>query len=230
VPSRRRLRTPTLLGVALALTASIAASGIAAAQSGPPSSSPAAASPGPTTADGRPDIIVVYLDDVAPHDGRLWSDARRTPTLKRLFVDEATTFDLAIGETPLCCPGRASLLTGLHTEHHRVDQNDATLFDPSVTLATELDAVGYETIWVGKYFNRIRDGVKRRRMPEQAAGWDVFDVQYENNGKFLDYDLWTRDGMVAYGTRPRTTARGWSSSERSTTCSRRRRGPRCSRS
>jgi arylsulfatase A-like enzyme len=38
---------------------------------------------------------------------------------------------------------------------------------------------------------------------EQAAGWDVFDVQYENNGKFLDYDLWTRDGMVAYGSRPK---------------------------
>ena len=40
-------------------------------------------------------------------------------------------------------------------------------------------------------------------MDEQAAGWDAFDVQYENNGKFLDYELWTRDGIIEYGTRPK---------------------------
>jgi arylsulfatase A-like enzyme len=125
------------------------------------------------------------------------------PTLARLFVDEATTFDLAIGETPLCCPARATLFTGLHTSAHGVDQNDATLFDPSVTLATELDAVGYETIFVGKYLNGLRDGVKRRGVRDHANGWDAFDVVYANNGKYLDYDLWTRDGIVEYGARPK---------------------------
>jgi arylsulfatase A-like enzyme len=40
-------------------------------------------------------------------------------------------------------------------------------------------------------------------MPDQAAGWDAFDVIYENNGKFLGYDLWTKDGIVEHGTRPK---------------------------
>lgn len=198
----RRLRPLPALAVAL-LAAGLSVPGGVLGQSEPPASTaPPSAAPA-VAGDDRPDIIVIYLDDVSPHDGRLWSDPRRTPTLTRFFVDEATTFDLAIGETPLCCPGRAGLLTGLHTEHHGVDQNHARLFDPSVTLATELDAVGYQTVWVGKYFNGLRDEVKRRRMPDQAAGWDAFDVIYENNGKFLDYDLWTRDGIVEYGSRPK---------------------------
>ena len=87
--------------------------------------------------DTRPDIIVIYLDDVNPHDARLWSDPGRTPTMTELFVDTATTFETSIGETPLCCPGRAGTLTGLHTSNHGVDENDVGLFDPSVTLATE---------------------------------------------------------------------------------------------
>ena len=61
--------------------------------------------------DPRPDIVVIYLDDVSPHDGRLWSEPERTPTLANLFVQTASTFSSAFGETPLCCPGRAATLT-----------------------------------------------------------------------------------------------------------------------
>ena len=42
--------------------------------------------------DPRPDIVVIYLDDVSPHDGRLWSEPERTPTLADLFVQTASTF------------------------------------------------------------------------------------------------------------------------------------------
>jgi N-acetylglucosamine-6-sulfatase len=190
------------IAIALATLVGLGGSGSTTGQSDAPASpQPSVGSPGPS-AETRPDIIVVYLDDVSPHDGRLWTNRRRTPTLARLFVEEATTFDLAISETPLCCPARATLLTGLHTSAHGVDQNDVRLFDPSVTLATELDAVGYETIIVGKYMNGLRDGVRRRDVADYAVGWDAFDVVYHDNGRYVDYDLWTRDGIVTHGRRP----------------------------
>ena len=46
------------------------------------------------------------------------------PTVKNLFVDHGIQFINAIGETPLCCPGRGILLTGLHAHNHGVLHND----------------------------------------------------------------------------------------------------------
>ncbi len=147
----------------------------------------------------RPDIVVLYLDDVDPHDGRLWNDPGRTPTLAHLFSEQGIEMTNAVAETPLCSPGRASFLTGRHMLNHGVDGNVARPFDPRVTIGTELQDSGYRTIFVGKYLNDLRSGVPRRQMRAHAAGWDDFDVIYEDNGQYLGYDLWTRDGIVRYG-------------------------------
>ena len=50
----------------------------------------------------RPDIVVIYLDDVDPHDARLWRNQKRTPTLASLFARSGVHFTSAISETPLC--------------------------------------------------------------------------------------------------------------------------------
>jgi N-acetylglucosamine-6-sulfatase len=149
----------------------------------------------------RPDIVIIYLDDVDPHDGRLWSDPHRTPALAGLFSERGISLTNAVAETPLCSPGRAGFLTGQHTSNHRVDGNVARPFDPTVTLGSELQQSGYRTLFVGKYLNGLRTDVPRRRMLEHAAGWHEFDVMWEDNGKYLGYDMWTRDGMTRYGKR-----------------------------
>lgn len=153
--------------------------------------------------DSRPDIIVIYTDDVNPHDGRLWSDPERTPVLAQVFDRTATVFENAIGETPLCCPGRAGFLTGRHTSNHGVLENDIAPFDPEVTIATELDAVGYQTFFIGKYLNLLRSRVPPGQVERYAQGWDRFDVLYDDNGRWYDYDLWTRRGIYHYGRRAR---------------------------
>lgn len=177
------------LGAAALLAASMVGP-VGAAEAQTPSAPPAATSP---------DIVVLYLDDVDPHDGRLWNDARRTPTLARLFADQGVSFSQAVSETPLCSPGRAATLTGRHTLNHHVDRNVTVPFDPTTTLGTELQSVGYTTMFVGKYFNELRSEVPRRDVEDYAVGWDDFDVIYEDNGQYLDYDLWTRDGIVHHG-------------------------------
>jgi N-acetylglucosamine-6-sulfatase len=125
----------------------------------------------------RPNIVMFYIDDVAPHDGRLWSDAALTPTIKSTFVDHGTSFSNAIGENPLCCPARGNLLTGLHTHNNGVSGNDARLFDPTMTIATGLHDVGYETMWMGKYLNH-NDLLNKNQWAQHAAPWDFFDITY----------------------------------------------------
>src|SRR6266508_2437055 len=47
---------------------------------------------------------------------------------------------------PLCCPSRATILSGLYAHHHGVKSNSGgKRFNGSSTLATWLDQTGYET-------------------------------------------------------------------------------------
>ena len=124
----------------------------------------------------QPDIVVIYLDDVDPHDARLWKNPKRTPTLSSMFAKAGVQFTSAVSETPLCSPGRAATLTGQHTLNHGVAENVAAPFDPRVTIATELRRSGYQTIFVGKYLNQLRDEVKPRQLKRYAKGWD--DVRH----------------------------------------------------
>ncbi|MBA3435053.1 MAG: sulfatase-like hydrolase/transferase, partial [Chloroflexi bacterium] len=78
------------------------------------SGSAVAAAPGPTevptleagvnASAGRPDIVVVLVDDLPEIDGRLW---RLMPNIRQTFVEGGLTFSNAHVESPLCCPGRA---------------------------------------------------------------------------------------------------------------------------
>jgi arylsulfatase A-like enzyme len=99
----------------------------------------------------RPDIVVVMVDDLGAMDERV---LERLPNIRELFLRGGRRFDAAVSETPLCCPARASFLTGQHTRRHGVFTNTSILaLDPSQTLFTALDDVGYTTALVGKYLN-----------------------------------------------------------------------------
>lgn len=158
----------------------------------------AAGSPAPPD---KPNIVVFYLDDVAPNDGRLWADPDITPALYDLFVAHGVHFPNAIGETPLCCPGRAGLLTGLHTFNHGVIVNDARLFNPAEHVGKELTAAGYDTMLIGKYFNHSY-WMSPAQWTASAAGWTNFDVMRTpadpESGWFYNYSLFTKEGDVSY--------------------------------
>ena len=100
----------------------------------------------------RTNIVVIMVDDLAEMGPNLWN---HLPALKAAFVDQGIEFTNYFGNDPLCCPGRAGFLTGQYTDHHGVWTNDATLLDPSETVATELRGVGYDTIISGKYLNNM---------------------------------------------------------------------------
>jgi arylsulfatase A-like enzyme len=139
----------------------------------------------------RPDIVVIMLDDIPPLDGRLW---QRLPHIRRTFVAHGVELTDAHGETPICCPGRAGFLTGLHTHHHGATTTDGSRFQPQMTIATALKGVGYHTIHVGKYLNLFE-----RIYPKVPPGWSEF---HGFGGGYQDYILWS-DGVPRHYGRAR---------------------------
>ncbi len=146
---------------------------------------------------GKPNVIVFYMDDVSPHDGSLWSDPSRTPTLSRYFVQEGVHFPNAIGENPLCCPARGNLLTGLHTHNNRVYRNNARLFDPSMHVGSAMEGAGYSSMFIGKYMNRA-SALTDSEWTRHGAGWTHLDVIDGVNGAYNKYALHTKTGDIKH--------------------------------
>lgn len=159
------------------------------------------AQPTPLAAAAKPNIVVFYLDDVAPHDGRLWSDPQRTPAIYDTFIAHGLHFTHAYGEAPLCCPSRASVLSGLHTHNNGVNANDARLYVPQESVVNELTGAGYTTMWIGKYMNR-NAYLSPQGWAAHMAPWSVFDGIYlgDHEQPFYDYTVRTKDaGDIDYG-------------------------------
>ena len=108
--------------------------------------------PAKIVATSPPDIVIVMVDDLGAIDDRV---LERLPNIKSLFLDNGLHFAEYYSETPLCCPSRASFLTGQHTRRHHVTYNDARLLNPHRTLFTALKDVGYQTALIGKYLNKV---------------------------------------------------------------------------
>jgi len=136
-----------------------------------------------TRADHRPNVIVVLTDD------QRWDGFDVMPWLRGAleepgsgWVNVPDTF----ANTPLCCPARASLLTGRYARHTGVqDNDDGGKLDESSTIATWLHEAGYRTGLVGKYLNGYPFG----RLPYVPAGWDRFVAKRNQSGATVYRDF-----------------------------------------
>jgi N-acetylglucosamine-6-sulfatase len=75
-----------------------------------------------------------------------------------LLAGEGTKFDQAIDSFPLCCPSRATNLTGQYAHNHGVLHNEPPFggfiqLDGTSTLPVWLEGAGYRTMHVGRYLN-----------------------------------------------------------------------------
>src|SRR5262249_35963549 len=125
-PRRLRLDSRLLLGVTLA--AAIAASA-ARARSQP----------------ARPNILFVLADQwrAAPF-GFAGNPEVGTPHLDRLARESVWCVN-AVAGVPVCCPTRASLMTGRRPLTHGVFMNDVPLRPDAVTMARVLRQERYDT-------------------------------------------------------------------------------------
>ncbi|HEX6116797.1 MAG TPA: sulfatase [Solirubrobacterales bacterium] len=118
----------------------------------------------------KPNVLVVMTDDMAA------SDVELMPNVRKLLVKKGTMFENAITNFSLCCPSRATFLTGQLAHNHGVVGN----FWPygwygmggrNNTIASWLDDEGYDTAMVGKWLNGYgaKDG-----HGEVPAGFDTW--------------------------------------------------------
>ncbi len=99
----------------------------------------------------QPNVVFVFADQLRRQAAGFGGETNiETPVLDAL-ARESVDFVNAISGTPVCCPARASLLTGQYPHHHGVIINDVPL-DPEATSMGKLFAeAGYDTAYIGKW-------------------------------------------------------------------------------
>lgn len=99
----------------------------------------------------QPNVVFVLADQWrAEAFGYAGNRDIQTPNLDRL-QREGVQFVNAVSGMPVCCPTRASLLTGQRPLTHGVFLNDVPLSPQATTIAEVLSAAGYDTAYIGKW-------------------------------------------------------------------------------
>jgi arylsulfatase A-like enzyme/MFS family permease len=172
-----RLSDRLRMGVAAAAVAGLTIVLVAGGGSG---GTTAAQAPG-----GAPNLVVLMTDDQTTSDL-----ARAMPLTEREIAGHGTTFGRYLVTTPLCCPSRASYITGQYGHNNGVLDNHPgypDLRDPANVLPAWLGAAGYRTAHMGKWLNGYeRDpGSDGGRLP--APGWDDWAAMLSPH--YYDYEL-----------------------------------------
>ena len=122
-------------------------------------------------------MLVIETDDMR------WDELKFMPNVRKLIQGRGLAFENSFAPYPLCCPSRASFLTGKYAHNHHVlshlDPFGFQAFDDRTTLATVLHGGGYQTALVGKYLNGYArqhvHGSTRALAPLRAAGLGPVD-------------------------------------------------------
>jgi arylsulfatase A-like enzyme len=169
-------RSGRLIVAALAISASAS----------PDSRWPAGAA---TESAQRPNILVIVTDDQRV-DQMVVMDKTR-----KWFRREGVHFPRALVTTPLCCPSRGSIFTGMYVHNHLIRGNrDSSRLDQRSTVQRYLNEAGYRAAIVGKYFNDW----DLRNDPPHFDRWAIFRSGYRNkpfniNGRLRDVPQYTTD-------------------------------------
>jgi arylsulfatase A-like enzyme len=148
-----------------------------------------------------PNVVVILTDD------QRYDTLHVMPEVQRLLVERGMSLERAIATDPLCCPSRATFLTGRYAHTTGVYANGGPdggweRFRPSEssTIATALHDAGYRTALIGKYLN----GYGVRREPYVPPGWDEWLAFTNGNGEYFDYTMYDGErGDLSFGSRPR---------------------------
>lgn len=153
----------------------------------------------------RPNILYVLTDDMSEDLLPYASEALR-------LAAEGTTFDSFVYANSLCCPSRASILSGKYPHNTGVLTNSSQfgdgglgdfLDDEDSTVAVRLKEAGYRTGLMGKYLNEYRPvGANENWWYDYPAdhvpaGWDEWHGVGPGGYNQMSYDITQSiDGQV----------------------------------
>ncbi len=148
-----------------------------------------------TEGSDRPNIVFVLADDLD------YASAQRMPNLRSLLAEEGASFENAFASQSLCCPSRATILTGLYAHNHQVKGNKLpeggfekfrSEGHEESTIVARLREEGYRTALFGKYFNEY-PGDDPTYVP---PGWEEW-YGHLNDGKLYNYSV-NENGEIVY--------------------------------
>ncbi|HKH21227.1 MAG TPA: sulfatase-like hydrolase/transferase, partial [Gammaproteobacteria bacterium] len=118
----------------------------------------------------RPNIVVIMTDDQTLEMMRVLTKTRQ------LIGDQGTTFRNSYVSFPLCCPSRATFITGQYPHNHGVFQNvppngGYTKLNHNNTLPVWLQDAGYFTSHIGKYLNGYGQLTSPTLVPPGWTDW-----------------------------------------------------------
>jgi N-acetylglucosamine-6-sulfatase len=176
------------------------------------------------SAVGRPNVVVIMSDD------QTMEDMRVMPQTRNLIGAMGMTFRNNVVTYALCCPSRATFLTGQYPHNHGVRSNGGAdggyaKLDHTNTLPVWLQAAGYVTGHIGKYLNGYGE-VDSLKIPPGYTEWygslgksayNYYDYKVNQNGVVVSHgsspdqyqsDFYTRKAVDFIGRRGRTAAAG----------------------
>jgi hypothetical protein len=106
----------------------------------------------------QPNIIFVLADDLD------YASAQQMPEIDSLLRAGGASFLNASVSYPICCPSRATMLTGFYAHNHNVKGNKRPVGgfekfrgegNEETSIAARLQENGYRTALIGKYLNQL---------------------------------------------------------------------------
>ena len=118
----------------------------------------------------RPNVVVMYVDDLGWQDIGCYGGPVRTPTLDQLAAQGVRFSDFHSG-CAVCSPSRATAMTGRHHirsgVYHVISDRDHAmhLLESEVTIAEVLKQNGYDTVHLGKWHMGLPFGGRKKPTP-----------------------------------------------------------------
>ncbi|MEW2355405.1 sulfatase [Spirillospora sp. NPDC029432] len=158
----------------------------------------------PAAKGAKPNIVFLLTDDLS------WDLVDHMPRVRKMR-EQGVTFNNFIATDTLCCPSRATILTGKYPHNTQVRTNEPPnggwqRFNSGGaerdTFATTMEAAGYRTALMGKYLNgydpaKVQAG-SPAYVPPGWTEWYATSFGYKN----YDYTLSENGKAVRYGNRP----------------------------
>jgi arylsulfatase A-like enzyme len=154
----------------------------------------------------RPNVLMVMSDDQTA------ASMQHMPLIRNRIGDRGATFPDNFTNWPLCCPSRATYMTGQYVINHEVRGNTpGPQSDPDYpvggylkfrtlhgndNLATWMEDAGYYPAHVGKYLNGYALAAAPTEVPDGWTKWyasasetqTVYDYDLNQNGTLVPYD------------------------------------------
>ncbi|WKX89900.1 hypothetical protein Q1695_009051 [Nippostrongylus brasiliensis] len=142
----------------------------------------------------KKNVVLIITDDQDIELGSM----NYMPKVSRIMKEKGTEFRGGFVSTPICCPSRSSLLTGMYVHNHNVHTNNHNcsgeewrkVHEPR-SIGVLMKELGYRTAYLGKYLNEYEGNYV-------PPGWDYW-MGLVKNSKFYNYTVNMNGNRVKYG-------------------------------